>query len=235
MKEVLKVGLLFITQIINAQSITEDAFTIDKNKIQLEGSFIIERYNEEGIRNLHWTLPAALMRYGLNENIELRMATSYEGKKHVHRLEEGKLSNLEIGLKMHLINKKNMHLSVINHLLFPSELKELTKHKVNAITSLVYSNNLTDNIEIGGAVQYVFEEAAQRDFNYSLIMNFDVSDNWTTYIETYGELLSNQIIYNFDTGIGYKLSEKLEWQLSYGINIKREYYFVSTGMVWQLN
>jgi hypothetical protein len=223
-------ALLFSSK-LSGQAITEDAVAINKKAIQLEGSLIYEHNNSETI----WTFPSALLRYGLNHNIELRLATAYENKKHVHRILEGSFSNIEAGLKVHLFGKKATNLAFISHFIFPSNFNDWNKNNINTTAALVFSQAIGKQFQIGSSVQYVFENNNDNDVNYSLVLYHFINDKWNVYAETYGEFVSEEFISNIDFGLGYLVNDKLEWQVSAGTNLKQEqYHFMSTGFVWQI-
>ena len=234
--------IVFLTSIIlfkitnlQAQAITEDAETIYQTKIQLETAAMIEKYTLNNVDDIHWTFPTLLLRYGLRPNIELRMATALEGRKHIHRIETGKLGNVEIGFKLHLINTKTTHLSAIHHLILSTDSKKFNNNEVNAVTSLIFSQDFGPKFQIGSAIQYVFEDAAEKNLNCSLVLYYNVSKDWMIHIESYGELLGSDYITNLDIGVDWQIAPNLQWQIALGTNLKQIYHFASTGMVWQIN
>ncbi len=220
---------------MQAQSITEDAITMNRHILQLEGAALIEEYRKNGMDDIHWTFPSLLLRYGLQSNIELRLATALEGKKHIHRLENGLLGNIEIGVKLRLIKSSSTNLSMTNHLIFSTTPDKFKHNEVDAVTSLIASQDIGQKWQLGAAIQYIFEDSPQRDLNYSGIVYYNINTDWQIYIETYGEVLSHDFITNLDTGVNWQLTPKFQWQLSAGTNLKEIYHFASTGFVWQIN
>jgi len=217
---------------INAQAITEDAEAIQKNKLQLETALIYEYQNQKAT----WTFPSVLVRYGLNDNIEFRLATSIETKKHLHNFADGNLSNIEVGFKMHLLKTDNTNLSFISHFIFPTKFNEWRKNTINTTAVMVFSQNLGKKFQIGSSLQYVFDNSATNDINYSLIFSYFINDKWKVYAETYGDFFKNSTITNMDFGFEYQISRKFLWQVSAGTNLKQQdYHFMSTGFVWQIN
>jgi len=217
---------------INAQAITEDAEAIQKNKLQLETALIYEYQNHKTT----WTFPSVLLRYGLNNNIEFRLASAIETKKHIHNIADGNLSNIEAGFKMHLLKTDNTNLAFISHFIFPTKFNEWRKNTINTTAVMVFSQNLGKKFQIGSSLQYVFDNNTGNDFNYSLIFSHFINDKWKVYAETYGEYFADSTITNMDFGFEYQISHKFLWQVSAGTNLKQQdYHFMSTGFVWQIN
>jgi hypothetical protein len=234
-KYITSIGFLLNFSMLFGQSITEDAVTVDKKKLQVEGLALYEYYTSSSHTERSWIFPSLLLRYGVNDNVELRFASSYENKKHIHRLDAGELSDLEVGLKVQLLDRENTQLSLINHFLFPSKLSSLDKDNLNASSILVFNQNITNKISLGSSIQYIFENTEERDINYSLMFYFEGTKDFGYYVETYGEMLAGDLISNIDIGLELSIKSNMIWQLSAGTSLQKNYYFASTGIVWQVN
>jgi len=216
---------------VQSQAITEDAIAIDKKKIQLETVAVVESGQNE---NIHWTFPSILLRYGVQSNIELRLTTAMEGGHNVHQQKTNTFENVELGVKLHLLKNKIANLSVISHIIFPTNTEKLLNNEVNAITSVIASLDMSKKFQLGGAIHYNFEEFAQRSIDYSILIYYIFSKEWNIHLENFGALREerNKIV---NLGIDWQFKKNLQWQISLGTKLKQEYNYISAGMVWQVN
>ncbi len=235
-KKIILINLFYINyNLLQAQSITEDAIAIEHNKFQLESIGVIEYSHANGYHLNHWIFPGILLRYGLNKHIEMRWATAYESnRKHIHRFKRGIFNQFEWGVKIHLIDKQKFNLSIVNHIVFPSHFKNL-KADLSEVSILIGSMQMTPTFSVGTSLQYTFTSRPENDFNYSLAFYYDMTKKDNVYVETFGDLFNNRLINNLNIGINHKINDSLEWQAGFGIGIAQSNQYVSSGLVWQIN
>ena len=222
-------GFLFVQAF--SQAITEDAISVDKNLIQVETVTWLDSYDLK-CNELEWNLPSILLRYGVQSNIEMRIATNFEGKKHIHSMEVARLGNIEAGFKLHILKGESFNLSALHHIIFP---RNFETNEINASTSLIASEDINEKIQIGCSVQYLFEKATNFNVNYSFVIYYNISNSLNVHIETFGDFFESNATNNVDFGLDWVVSETKLIQAGMGTGLNETHYFVSAGFVWVIN
>ncbi len=216
---------------------TESSFTVGKKNIQIESGILFQNNRDTSIQSIYG--PSTLIRYGISKGFELRMMLQYESTK--NNLEEGnrKLSgfnDVEIGVKLHIINTENVNTKIafLTHFLIPTANENISTNNFGVINKFAISHIISNAIGVGYNIGFDYVEK-QSAFTYSLAMGIAISDKLGFYLEPYGNWgESNNFDSNLDTGFTYKINRNFQLDVSYGLGLNNEMYYISTGFSWKI-
>lgn len=167
---------------------TDDAWTVEKGKFQLETGFDFTRQDNHDKE----FSPSITLSYGLLEQMDLGMGSGYlfvhpkEGKK------ENGLADTELKLKYRLIDEKGCRpaFAITGKLKIPtaSEPKELGSGKTDFGINAIFTKNLSKRLvfHINAGYTFIGEHGVNGEFNYSAAGQFIISDKWALVGEVVG-------------------------------------------------
>jgi cobalt/nickel transport protein len=162
---------LFSTSVFAARPLTtDDAYTVEKGKFQLETGFDFARQDNHD-REFS---PSMTLTYGLFERMDMGLGGGYlfihpaEGKK------ENGLADTELKIKYRLIDEKDLmpSFAIAGKLKIPtaSESKGLGSGKMDFGINLIFTKNLSKRLVLHLNLGYTFigEDRVNNEFNYSV-------------------------------------------------------------------
>jgi len=233
--------ILFMAgSVLNAQTIetdrpdqTESASTVPKKSLQIEGGFLHELSEMNGIKELRVLVPTTLFRYGLTKGIELRLGTQYKSiRNRVTQETDDGFNDLELGAKVQLFKKESSttQIAFSSHLLLPTGSKQFTNDKLGSINKLAISHALNKFIDLGYNVGYNYFGVGNGDFTYSLVLGISAFENFGVYIESYGLVIDFKThVASFDSGITYLLKDNLQLDFSFGTGLNHDMDYLALG------
>lgn len=213
---------------------TESSSTVGYGNLQLESGFLISYEEQIPIVNRQILAPTSLLRYGITNNIELRLLNQLELRKSGIIKNQG-VSDLEVGLKIELFGNENCNTEIayLSHLVMPTGTFGLRGDKFGTINKLAVSHELRPNVGIGYNLGYNYFGIDNGDLTFSLALGIGVNDKVGVYIEPYGEILNfEELVLNFDTGFTYLLKDNFQLDFSFGSGINHRMNYVSVGFSW---
>jgi hypothetical protein len=216
---------------------TETPDIVPKGMFQMENGFSYEKIDEQESSIVS---PTILFKYGINDNLELRLITEYV----TNELGDEKISGINpvlIGFKAKLIDEKGIipKTSFIGHLLIPDLASADFKADYYATEfRFTMQHTLTDKINLGynlGAEWDGFSPDAT--FVYTLTSGFSLTEKFGAFVEVYGFAPQNdKADHRFDAGLTYLLSNDAMIDLSggFGITENAPDYFASVGFSFRL-
>jgi Putative MetA-pathway of phenol degradation len=232
MKKLLYVFLMLSSPFIVAQTTepiqadrpdqTETPAIVPKGMFQVETGFTFQKNEDFSKTN---TLPTVLWKYGLNENLELRLITEFLSEKINDEKNDG-LAPIYLGFKVKLAEENGIipKASFIAHIGFPSAAS--TKYKTNFYAPefrFVMQHTLLEKMTLSynlGAEWDGF--SAEPTFLYTLTSGYSITNKWGSYIELFGFApQKNKANHNFDAGITYLINNNFMLDLSSGIGITK--------------
>ena len=244
-EKILLFFILIASQNLFAQEIvtdrpdqTESSVTVEKKNFQIESGALYFVDSEESINK--FIAPSILIRYGITNSIELRMALHYETTKvSLIGLNEkySGFNDLEFGIKFQVLNKidQNIKIAFLTHFLIPTATKELTTNSTGFINKLAISHNLTSKIGLGYNIGYSFVEK-ENSLTYSLALGYSISNTIGVYIEPYGSWAEQgQFETNFNTGFTFLINPNFQLDVSYGTGLNNKMNYFSTGFSWKID
>ena len=211
---------------------TEASSTVGRGDLQLETGLLIGFSGDESSRQI--LAPTTLFRFGITEEIELRLLSQFETQKNTLTNVQG-ISDLEIGTKIQLLKKEDIYTEIafLSHLILPTGTKELSNDEFGTINKLAISHSINENTGIGYNIGYNHFGTGDGDFTYSLALGVGVTEKVGVYIEPFGELVNLQDHNaSFDAGVTYLLNDHLQFDFSFGTGLNHPMNYISFGLSW---
>jgi hypothetical protein len=210
--------LLFSSPAFAARPLTtDDAWTVEKGKFQLETGFDATRQDNHD-REI---TPSLTVSYGLLERMDVGIGSAYLFVRPKEGENENGLGDTEAKLKYRLFDEKDWMpaFAVTGKLKIPtaSESKSLGSGKtdfgINTIVTKTLSKKWVLHLNLG--YTFIGEHGASNEFNYSAAAQFILSDKWALVGEIVG-------VDNFN---GRKGDDPISGLLG-------TYYLISDNIVW---
>jgi hypothetical protein len=211
--------------------------------LQVESGFQYDKYVFGNYQNRNFLFPSILVRYGIQNNVEVRIQTDYVFNIVTDSLVTSSVNGINpitIGTKIKFIEQQNLipNISFLLNLTLPyTGKKDFRIENFAPSLCLLFSNSLSDNLNVcynyGISWDGTTSEPAQF---YALCLGANLNANWCTFIEGYGftDQESNSNFYS-DAGFAYLINDHLQIDLSgaKSIDSSSDYYCFSTGITWK--
>ncbi len=199
---------------------------VGKGYLQLETAAQYEGYDSGNLRSKVWILNTSLLRFGLLDNLELRLGWDFqEIKTEINGMESSDIQSgytpLLVGLKVGVTEEYGLlpQIGIIGHIFLPfSAGKDFKPHNTGAEILLAFSNTLDEN----SSLDYVLganwgNDSAELNFAYSFSYGRSFTTKFGGFAEVYGVLPENSKGQNFwDIGFTYLLNNDLQLDASFG-------------------
>ena len=232
---------------------TESSSTVDVQAIQFEIGYTHSVHDDtDNVRSD--STPETLIRYGLIENLELRLAwDGYQWQKTTAGNSTTRIdgsSDMAVGLKYRLNEEQGWipETAVLTHLSVPTGKAGLSSEQVDPDLRFAFSHTLNESLSFGynlGTAWKTGEDASgnitqRNQFIYTAALGMGLTDQLGAFIEFYGEVptQSNSTgpANSFDGGVTYLLSDDLQLDVSsgFGLSDAAADWFVSAGFSFRL-
>jgi len=216
---------------------TETPHTVPKNHFQMETGFSFEQTDKY---TKTYAYPAALLKYGLTDRMDLRLVTEFTSEKNSTVNTTG-LNPVDIGFKVNLVREKGIIpiTSFIGHLGIPSFASKDHKAIFYAPAfRFTMQHTLSRNIDLGYNFGARWDgETPEPEFTYTLTTGFGISEKVGAYAEIYGFAPQYSSAYHsFDGGFSYLIHENMLVDISggFGLTNNAPDYFVAVGFSFRL-
>jgi len=226
---------------------TESSSTVPYGSIQIEMGWL---YSDEDSEDLETdAFPQALLRYGLAENLELRLG--YDGYiwqnavgSRAGALDEEGSGDLSAGFKLKLMDEEGWlpETAFISHLGLPTGKAPFSSERVDPDYRLAFSHTLSDRISFGynlGQAWRTEEDAAgdrdtRNNFIYTAALGVGLTEKLGGFVEFFGDIPTGSDggpANSFDGGFTYLIADNLQLDISSGIGLSDDAddWFVSAG------
>lgn len=210
---------------------TESSSTVGKGILQIETGVIYESFKTNNIKSEHFTFNTSLIRFGLLDNLELRLGwdfvegvTKLNGKK-LNNISSG-FSPLLLGVKIDIIEEKGSmpEIAFIGHI-FPlfsaSQDFRPESTAINFRLSLSHTLNESSSLgyNIGGEWGNDSPEAAGI---YSIAYGYSISPKFGLFVELYGDFPEDSSANHYwDTGLTYLVNNDFQIDSYVGTSITK--------------
>jgi len=208
---------------------TEASSVVGKGTLQIETGGFYESFEKGGVKLESYTYNTALVRYGILDNLELRLGWDFtEGiaKVQGNRLDNvtSGFSPLLLGVKVAITEEKGLlpEIALIGHI-FPvftasqDYRPETTGIDFRFSLSHTLSENSSLAYNIGGQWGNDSPEASAI---YTLAYGYSITDKFGAYAELYGDLPEDSSANHYwDAGITYLVSNDLQLDSYIGTSI----------------
>jgi hypothetical protein len=228
---------------------TESSWTIPKHRVQIESGFLFQTTELDGFTLNETVYQGTLIRYGLLDNFELRVATIYsetelkvpEGSTDTAGITTG-FEPLIIGFKILIVEEKGWipRMSFVGSMIIP-EAASKEKQVPHYAPSFRFTGEYTikEWVSFGFNVGTDWSEFEADAIGYlSGVFNFAVLPWLGAFAEYYAYLPGggSDIQQNLDGGFTFPVRHNLQFDASAGIGLSEESpdYFVAAGFSWRI-
>jgi len=208
---------------------TEASSTVGKGVLQIESGGFFESFEVNNIKTENYTYNTTLIRYGLLDNLELRLGwdfvegiTKVNGTK-LDNVTSG-LSPLLLGIKLDLSEENGAmpEIALIGHV-FPifSAGRDYRPETTAVDFRFSLSHTLNENSSLGYNIGAQWgNDSPEAAAIYTLSYGYSFSDKWGMYAEVYGDLPEDSSANHFwDAGLTYLASNDLQFDAYVGTSI----------------
>ena len=213
---------------------TESPNTLNKGNLQIESGYLSLKDRETNSKMTQSLIPTNLFRYGLNNNIELRLLTQFENQEFENVKISG-ISDLELGIKIKVLKKENINneISFLTTLIIPSASNDLSINSFGISNRMIFSHTLSDKTGLGYNLGYDYFGSGKGNLTYTLAIGTSLTEKLGFFMEPFGEIVDiKSFILNFDSGFTYLVKDNLQLDCSYGTGVNSKMNFFSFGISW---
>lgn len=218
---------------------SESAVAVSRGALQIETGFTFEKLVEDNAEAKNYSIAGTLLRYGVIENIELRLGSAYLITKTQNSVSG--LGDFLAGAKINFLKEdiQLFNFGILAHALLPLGNSVFNPDKVEPEIIAAFSKSISDyfsaSVNFGGSWNSIIDETF---LIYSSAIGLAVNDDLSAFIEVYGNVFSSyKPIHNFDGGFTYLLSEDFQLDVSAGKGISGidSFWFLAGGFSIRIN
>ncbi|KKM00507.1 hypothetical protein LCGC14_1803720, partial [marine sediment metagenome] len=220
---------------------TESSKVVPKGLLQVETGSLYETFDDNDITSERLVYNTTLLRYGLLENLELRLGWNFEEQRTkiagIQREDVlSGLSPLLLGLKINITDEKNglPEIGLVGHLFLPFAASDDYKlETTGADFRLAFSHTLSEKSSLGYNIGAEWgNDDPSMAYIYSISYGYSITDRLGFFAEIYGDLPENaQANHFWDTGFTYLLRPRIQIDLLGGSSITAgQDFFLSAGI-----
>lgn len=231
---------------------TESAVVVPVGSVQVEAGWLLTRFEEGGDTLEIEEVPGTLVRIGLHERLELRLA--WDG--HVdEELETGGrrfgvsgAGDAAAGVKVAIAAEQGRRpeSALLVHVGLPVGVSELTSDRFDPSWRLSFAHTLTERLSFGYnlGMAWASEETAPGTVEtfsfgeYTAALGIGLADRLGAFVELFGEIpidAPGGAAHSFDGGFTYLLRPNLQLDLASGVGLTDDApdWFVGAGVSWR--
>ena len=222
---------------------TESSVTVPSGWLQIETGSIIEEDSPENLELTNFTYNTTLFRYGILEDVEIRLGGNFLQEKismNNGSIKTTGLSPISIGFKTRLLkeNKALPELAFLGHLSLPYLANEdLANEYIAPDFRIAGTKTLSQDISMGFNFGGEWDGDTPRPhFFYSYVLGAGFGDKIGLFAEIYGYINEKaKPDHRFDTGITFLVNPafQLDFSAGLGINAIAPDYFISGGLSYR--
>lgn len=214
---------------------TESSTTVPYGSVQIETGWLHSEEDDDDLETD--TFPQTLLRYGLADNLELRL--NYDGyiwenaagSRAVATDNEGS-GDVAVGFKLKLLEEKGWlpETALVSHIGFPTGKAPFSSERFDPDYRLAFSHTLSDCLSFGYNLgqAWVSEEDAAGDrdtrhqFIYSAALGIGLTDKLGCFVELFGDIPTGSDggpANSFDGGFTFLMADNLQVDVSSGAGL----------------
>lgn len=223
---------------------TESPTPMPKGFLQVETGAFLETFEKNNAKTEDFTYNTTLMRYGLLDNLELRLGWNYTDSKTKFNGAEtssvNSFSPLLLGFKVGIAEENGAmpEIGFLGHLNLPfSVKKDLRPENTGVDFRFSFAHTLSEksslSYNLGAAWGNDSPEAA---YVYTIAYGYSITDKLGSYVEFYGDFPeNNKANHLWDAGFTYLLSDNVQLDATVGTSITEgQDLLVSAGVSFRL-
>jgi len=218
---------------------TETPSIVPVNRFQMENGFVHQQAQEHESDLL---LPTSLWKFGINENLELRLETDIIYNKFADSTQSG-LSPVIVGLKVKLWEEKGIlpQASLITQFELPKlASKELQLDYLAPEIRFLFQNTLTKKADLGYNLGVNWDgETNDPVYAYTFSPNISITEKLKAYVEAYGFMPAHHHGEHWaDGGFMYLITKDIQVDISAGYEViapaHYHQYYESLGVSFRI-
>lgn len=224
---------------------TEAPVLVPKGGLQVETGFMMEKDDNLILKSTNYTYNTTLIKYGINENFELRFITEYLDEKTFDRVESTEqslkgISPIALGVKIKIAEERGIwpQAALIGHVNMRTGSEAFKPQYTAADFRFTFAHTLSDKFSLSYNAGAEWDgESPEASFLYTLSLGYAATDKLGMFIETYSFFPEGEKPdHRFDGGLTYKITNVVQADLSagLGLNEKAPDYFLSAGLSFRL-
>jgi len=223
--------------ILDRPDLTESPYLVPKNYFQMESGIL---FQNDKSNSQQMKLPTSLWKYGLTDNLELRLITDFDGS--IENKGYG-LSPIWIGFKAPLVEEKGIvpKISIISHLQIPTLASSFYKAKYIAPQfRFVFQHTISEKVSLSYNLGMEWDGfSPQQTYIYTLTSGISLTKRIGMYLELYGDFQRKDVQGNYhaDGGFTYLINNNSMFDISSGfkyLGVNKD-YFLSCGYSFRFN
>jgi len=227
---------------------TESSSVVPLKHLQIETGFIMARDNDKvnDTELKEFSYNTTLLRYGLLNNLELRLGIDYSGVDIDSPLpgvsdHYSGFSPLYAGIKIKIMEEKGIipEAALLGGLIMPytADIRFKTPYTAGDFR-LALSHTISDRFSLGYNLGVEYNGiTAIPSYYYSLVLGAGISDKLGFFIESYGSIPESGVAEHMaDAGFTWLVLPNLQFDVSggLGLNDVAMDYFISFGFSWRI-
>ncbi|OUR93898.1 hypothetical protein A9Q87_04085 [Flavobacteriales bacterium 34_180_T64] len=224
---------------------TESPNAVPKGFLQVETGAFYESFEENSIKNETYTFNTTLVRYGLLDNLELRLGWDFvEGKTKVNGsaiddVTSG-LNPLLFGFKTSIAKENGCfpEIGFLGHLYLPFTASNDYKPETTGVDfRFAFAHTLSENSNLSYNLGAAWgDDSSEAAYVYTIAFGQGITEKLGAYAELYGDVPENSKANHFwDAGLTYLISNNVQLDATVGTSItKGQDLLISAGMSFRL-
>lgn len=224
---------------------TESAEVVPLKSLQIETGFVMENSQSNHYKQTSFAYNSTLLRYGLFENMELRLGLEYLGDEIKISAPDSTnttsgLSPLNLGFKIKIQSENGWQpaIALLGALVMPFTASANYKPRYTATNMrFSFAHTLSQSVSLGYNLGVEFDgETPNPSYFYSASLGIGITEKTGAFIESYGLLKERgKPSHLADAGLTYLIRQNLQIDVSGGFGIENGAdNFISFGITYRL-
>jgi hypothetical protein len=223
---------------------TEAPKVVPKNYLQVETGFMFEKSTAGSSKTESLTYNTTLFRYGILDNLELRLGLDWQQNKTFNQNISTEVSNglapVLVGFKTEIAQESGWlpQIGLLGALFIPGPAsRTLETDDTGGEIRFSLSHTLSESVSVGYNLGVFWDGNNQGSaYFYTLSTAISLDENWGVFAEIYGDFPENfEANHLWDLGITYLVSKNFQLDLSAGSSFSADQdYFLSSGISFRL-
>ncbi len=208
---------------------TESPTLVPKGYLQIETGAFYEDAGEDAFKQKTTTFNTMLLRYGLLDNLELRVGWDFaETKTEINGTElddiASGLSPLLLGAKIGITEEKGIlpEIGLLGHLHLPfSAGNDFRPETTGVDFRFSFAHTLSKKSSLSYNLGAAWgDDSPEAAYVYTFVYGYSITDNLGVYVELYGDLPEDsRANHLWDAGFTYLLSDSIQLDATVGSGI----------------
>ncbi len=224
---------------------TESPSVVPKNFLQVETGAFYESFKTNNIKTEDFTFNTTLLRYGLLDNLELRLGWDFvEGKTKVNGNTLNNVSSgfnpLLLGVKTSIAKENGCfpEIGLLGHLYLPFTASTDYKPETTGVDfRLAFAHTLSENSSLSYNLGAAWgNDSPEASYVYTIAFGQSITNRLGAYTELYGDLPENsKANHLWDAGLTYLINNNVQLDATVGSSItKGQDILISAGISFRI-